>query len=94
MNKLITILSPYTLRGLYSQCDSLQTELDIEKVNNKITIDFLSEKLQESDMQTEKLICQVQAARSEVIKQKTLKWIAFIGGAYISGMTFIMYIKK
>ena len=94
MKKLITILSLFISLGLYSQCDSLQTELDIEKVNNKITIDFLSEKMYECDVQTEKLKCQLQYAKSEIMKQKTLKWIAIIGGAYISGMTFIMYIKK
>ena len=94
MKKLITILSLFVSLGLYSQCDSLQTELDIEKVNNKITIDFLSEKMYECDVQTEKLKCQLQSAKSEIMKQKTLKWIAIIGGAYISGMTFIMYIKK
>ena len=94
MKKLITILSLFISLGLYSQCDSLQTELDIEKVNNKITIDFLSEKMYECDVQTEKLKCQLQYTKSEIMKQKTLKWIAIIGGAYISGMTFIMYIKK
>jgi hypothetical protein len=94
MKKLITILSLFISLGLYSQCDSLQTELDIEKVNNKITIDFLSEKMYECDVQTEKLKCQLQYAKSEIMKQKTLPWIAIIGGAYISGMTFIMYIKK
>jgi hypothetical protein len=46
------------------------------------------------EVQTEKLKCQLQYAKSEIMKQRTLKWIAIIGGAYISGMTFIMYIKK
>jgi hypothetical protein len=48
----------------------------------------------ECDVQTEKLKSQLQTARVEIVKQRTLKWIAIIGGAYISGMTFIMYIKK
>ena len=94
MKKLFLILSLFISVGLYSQCDSLQTELDIEKVNNKITVDFLSEKMYESDVQTEKLKCQLQTTRAEIMKQKTLKWSAIIGGGYISGMTFLMYIRK
>ncbi len=58
----------------YSQCDSL---------DNKIMIDFLSEKLHESDVQNEKLKYQLQITRAETMKQRTLKWIAIIGGTYI-----------
>lgn len=94
MKKLLTTITLFLTVGLYSQCDSLQTELDIEKVNNKITVDFLSEKLYESDVKTNKLECQLQNAKVEIMKQKTIKWIAIIGGGYISGMTFLMYIRK
>jgi hypothetical protein len=79
---------------VYSQCDSLQTELDIEKVNNKITVDFLSEKMYELDVQVDKLKCQLEVTKVEIMKQKTMKWIAIIGGGYISSMTFLMYIRK
>ena len=88
-----TILLLITLISC-SQCDSLQKEYDIEKSNNKITVDFLSEKLYESDIKSDKLKCQLENAKVEIIKQKTLKWIAIIGGCYISSMTFLMYIKK
>jgi|LakMenE01Jun11ns_1017448.scaffolds.fasta_scaffold9959328_39 hypothetical protein len=46
-------------------------------------IDFLSEKLHESDVQNEKLKYQLQITRAETMKQRTLKWIAIIGGTYI-----------
>lgn len=94
MKKLLTAILFSVSLSVYSQCDSLQTELNIEQVNNKITVDYLSEKMYECDVQTEKLKCQLQYAKSEIMKQRTLKWIAIIGGAYISGMIFIMYIKK
>lgn len=94
MKKLLTTITLFLTVNLYSQCDSLQTELDIEKVNNKVTVDFLSEKLYESDVKTNKLECQLQNAKVEIMKQKTMKWIAIIGGGYISSMTFLMYIRK
>lgn len=94
MKKLLTTITLFLTVSLYSQCDSLQTELDIEKVNNKVTVDFLSEKLYESDVKTNKLECQLQNAKVEIMKQKTMKWIAIIGGGYISSMTFLMYVRK
>jgi hypothetical protein len=94
MKNLLTTITLFLTVGLYSQCDSLQTELDIEKVNNKITVDFLSEKMYESDVQVDKLKCQLETAKVEIMKQKTMKWIAIIGGGYISSMTFLMYIRK
>lgn len=94
MRKLSTIILLLISLITYSQCDSLQKEYDVEKSNNKITVDFLSEKLYESDIKSDKLKCQLETAKGEIIKQKTLKWIAIIGGCYISSMTFLMYIKK
>jgi hypothetical protein len=91
MNKLFFIFLLLTSFNLHSQCDSLQNQLEIE---HKTTLDFLSEKLFESDVQIDKLKCQLQTARVEIMKQKTLKWIAIIGGGYISSMTFLMYVKK
>jgi len=76
--------------GLYSQCDSLNTEV----INDKITINFLSEKIEECDIQTEKLKCQLQSIRTEVIKQKTLKWVAIAFGTYISIMTVFILKEK
>ena len=93
MKTLLIILSLFISIGAYSQCDTLQTQLEIEKVNNKITIDFLSEKIQECDIRNDQLQCQLKAAKFEITKQKTLKWIALIGGAYITNMVFI-YSRK
>lgn len=64
--------------GLYSQCDT----------------SLISEKLYQSNLQSEKLKCQLESAKTEIIKQKTLKWIAVVGGAYVSTMIFIFHIKK
>lgn len=93
MKTITIILLLLCSLGAHSQCDSLQTQLEIEQVNNKITVDFLSEKIEESDVENETLKCQLKAAKFEITKQKTLKWIAIIGGAYLSNMIFI-YSRK
>jgi len=57
MKKVLTILLLTIGLSCYSQCDSL---------DNKIMIDFLSEKLHESDVQNEKLKYQLQTARVKI----------------------------
>jgi len=94
MKKLLITLSLFLSLSAYSQCDSIQLQNEIDIADKNTTINFLSEKLYESDVKIDNLKRQLQDTKVEVMKQRTIKWIAIIGGTYISGMTLLMYIKK